>query len=268
MTKISILIKGAGEVATAIAHKLSTSGFNILITELETPLAIHRGTSFSEAVWEKEKEVEGVIAKFVDSVKNIKDVWYENKVPLMIDPTLGKALSFMKPDVLIDATMVKRNPETRLDYAPLVIGVGPGFEVGVHANLVVETNNFDQIGKVITSGTALPDTGIPLEIGGHTFKRVLRNSVGGNFEIIKDMGSLVKKEDIVAKVNGELLKAQIDGCVRAILRSGIFVKPGTKLCEIDPRSDTELYKIIRARMRTIAGGVLEAVMYWHNKRRK
>jgi xanthine dehydrogenase accessory factor len=259
--KAVVLIKGGGEVASAIAHKLGRSGFKVCLTELPSPKAVHRGTSFCEAVYENKKEVEGIVAKLVSSLQEVFDVWKEGKIPIMIDPqtTLKDLLHF---DVLVDAIMAKRNMGTEITDAPLVIGLGPGFKVGRDVHLVVEANNSENLGKVLFTGEAEPDTGIPLSVSGLTFERVLRSPNEGIFRVVKQMGDLVSRGEVIAWVESNLVTAQIDGVIRALLRDGVEVRLGTKLGEIDPRADPQLCYVIRPRMRTIAGGVLEAIMMW------
>jgi xanthine dehydrogenase accessory factor len=262
---LKILIKGAGEVASAAAHKLAHSGFKVYMTEIPTPLAIHRGTSFSEAVWEKDKTFEGITAKLVSGQNEVYDVWNEDKIAVIVDPEV-KIKTIIKPDVFIDATMEKvKNIFTKISDAPLVIGVGPGFYAGRDVHIVVETNNSDKISKIILQGEAEPYDPVPLDVGGFTWERVIRNSREGVFHVLRDMGEIVRKGDSVASVDNETLFAGIDGVIRAIMRDGIFVKQKTKLAEIDPRPDPGLCDIIRPRMRVIAGGILEAVMLWFNK---
>jgi xanthine dehydrogenase accessory factor len=264
--KLKIVIKGAGEVASAVANKLRFSGFQICLTEIPIPLSIHRGTSYSEAIWDKEKTVEGITARFISSPNEVYSVWDKDKIAVIIDPDTN-IKDFINPDVFIDATMEKvKNFSTKITDAPLVIGLGPGFYAGRDVNLVVETNNSDKISKVIFEGEAEPYIPIPLEVRGLTYERVIRNSKEGIFHVTRDMGEIVKKGEKVAWIDDEELKSGIDGVIRAMMRDGIFVKINTKLAEIDPRPEPELCNIIRPRMRVIAGGVLEAVMYWYNRK--
>lgn len=264
--KLKIVVKGAGEVASAVANKLKFSGFQVCLTEIPIPLSIHRGTSYSEVIWAKEKTVEGIAARYISSPNEVYKAWKDDRIAVIIDPD-ANIKDFINPDVFIDATMEKvKNFSTKITDAPLVIGLGPGFYAGRDVNLVVETNNSDKISKVILEGEAEPYIPIPLEVGGYTYERVIRNSKEGIFHVIRDMGEIVKKGEKVAWIDDEELKSNIDGVIRAIMRDGIFVKINTKLGEIDPRPDPELCNIIRPRMRVIAGGVLEAIMYWYNRK--
>jgi xanthine dehydrogenase accessory factor len=156
--------------------------------------------------------------------------------------------------------MAKKNLGTKISDAPLVIGLGPGFEAGRDVHMVVETNNSERLGRVITDGRAEADSGAPVAIGGLTFERVLHAPVAGQFLTDKDIGDIVSAGDVVASVAGQPLKAEIGGMVRALLRNGTAVAKGTKLGEIDPSNDKEAGYTIRPRVRAIAGGVLEAIL--------
>jgi len=262
--KLEVLIKGGGEVASAVTHKLVRSGFRVCLTELPSPKAVHRGTSFCEAVYEVEKEVEEVVAKLISSPEGVFGVWKEGKVPIIIDPDAAIKDS-LHPDIVVDAIMAKRNIGTKIADARLVIGLGPGFKVGTDAHLIVETNNSENLGKVLATGEAEKDTGVPLAISGLTFERVLRSPDDGEFRQVKKMGDLVKGGSVVARVNHQPVTAQIGGVIRALLRDRVEVELGTKLGEIDPRGDPQLCYTIRPRARTIAGGVLEAIMMYYSR---
>jgi xanthine dehydrogenase accessory factor len=62
-------------------------------------------------------------------------------------------------------------------------------------------------------------------------------------------------------VNGSPVNTRIDGVVRALIRDNTDVAPMIKLGEIDPRGEAWMCYAIRPRMRTIAGGVLEAMLH-------
>lgn len=256
---MTILIKGAGEVASGVAHMLFCSHFRVCLTEIPYPQAISRGVSFCEAVYEGEKEVEGVAAKLITSSEQVFEVWAESKIPLVVD---SQALikDFLYPDVLIDAIMAKRNLGTKITDAPLVIGLGPGFQAGKDVHVVVETNYGDNLGEVIVHGEAEKDTGIPIDIGGFTLERVFHAPVDGRFYPLKDIGAQVFAGETVAVIGQQPIKAEVDGMLRAMLRGEVEVRRGTKLGEIDPvNKQKEECFIIRSKVRKIAAGVLKAI---------
>lgn len=261
--QLVVLIKGAGEVASGIAHRLSRSHFQVCMTEVPHPLAVSRGVSFCEAIYEGEKEVEGVIAKHVTSVEEIPKTWAEQKIAVTIDPE-ASVKKILHPDVLVDAIMAKRNLGTKITDASLVIGVGPGFYAGRDVHMAVETNWGENLGKVIFEGEPERNTGEPIPVGGLTFQRVFFAPTNGLFLTDKEIGNSVAVNEVVASVGGQPLKAQVGGIIRALLRSGMEVEKGTKLVEIDPSGNKEVCFHIRGKMRAIAGGVLEAILMRFN----
>jgi xanthine dehydrogenase accessory factor len=263
LSRLIVLIRGGGEVASGVAHKLARSRFRVCLTETSQPLAVSRGVAFCEAVYDGEKEVEGITARRVESASEILKLWRDGRIAIVVDPetSVRKAI---KPEVLVDAIMAKKNLGTRIGHAPLVIGLGPGFKAGKDVHLVVETNNSERLGRVILEGEAEKDTGMPVAIGGLTHERALHAQQGGLFLTDRDIGDPASAGEVVATVAGKPVRAEIDGIVRAMLRHGTEVEKGTKLGEIDPSGDKEACYTIRPRVRAIAGGVLEAIMMRYN----
>ncbi|NWF91277.1 MAG: EF2563 family selenium-dependent molybdenum hydroxylase system protein [Syntrophaceae bacterium] len=263
--ELIILIRGAGEMASGVAHRLHQSHFKICMVEIAQPLAVRREVSFCEAIYDGEKEVEGVRAKLISKPEQIQAVWREGKIPLLIDPDLKKTKEFLKPDVLIDAIMAKRNLGTRIHDASLVIGLGPGFTAGKDVHFVIETNRGHFLGKVIQNGSAEANTGVPGEIGGYTVERVLRTLKKGVFHPQKSIGDRITKGSVVAVVDDFPVIAGISGVVRGLLREGVEVKKGMKVGDIDPRGRREFCFTISEKARAIGGGVLEAILNRFNR---
>jgi len=260
-----VLMRGAGEMASGVAHRLYRSNFKICMLEIPHPLAVRREVSFCEAIYDGEKEVEGVRAKLISKPKEIQSVWKKGKIPILVDPDGKVTRQFLKPDVLIDAIMAKKNKGTRITDALLVIGLGPGFTAGKDVHIVIETNRGQHLGKMILNGSAEPHTGIPGEIGGYTVERVIRTMKKGIFRPYKSIGDRVIKGSVVAVVEDFPIIAKISGVVRGLLREGIEVEKRMKVGDIDPRGKKELCFTISEKARAIGGGVLEAILYWFNK---
>lgn len=263
LTHLVVLIRGGGEVASGVAHRLARVHFRVCMTETSHPLAVSRGVAFCEAIYDGEKEVEGIVARHVESATEIPEAWRENKLPIIVDPE-ASIRGTLSPHVLVDAIMAKRNLGTRITDAPLVIGLGPGFQAGRDVHIVVETNNSESLGKVIFEGETEEDTGVPVTIGGLTFERVLHSPRDGLLLTDKQIGDLVAAGEVVASAAEQPIGVEIAGVVRALLRSGTTVRKGTKLGEIDPSGNREVCYTIRPRVRAIAGGVLEAILMRFN----
>jgi xanthine dehydrogenase accessory factor len=265
LLNLTVLIKGAGEVASGVAHRLHNSHFNVVLTEIEKPLAVSRGTSFCEAVWDDKKTIEGVTAELIHEpkIKNIIEIWKNNNIPLIIDPETNIRF-IMKPDIIVDAAMTKKKNSINLDDAPLVIGLGPGFCAGGNVHLVVETFQNNNLGKVIYDGEALPDNGLPVEIGGLGTERVIWSEYDGTFVTTKNIGDYVEKGESIASIENKIITAPLKGWLRGLLRNNVFVNTGTKLIEIDHINSNNIVNDIRNKMRAIGGGVLEAIMVKYN----
>ncbi len=263
LDEVVILVRGAGEMATGVAHRLASCHFKVCMTEGPYPLAIRREVAFSEAVFEGEKEVEGITAKRVDSTDQISDVWEEGKVPVFVDPE-AKIKDFLKPDILIDAILAKRNLGTRITDAQFVIGLGPGFCAGKDAHRVVETNRGHNLGRIIADGQAERNTGIPGSIAGFTEERVVRAPKAGRFEALRKIGEEVKAAELLGMVGEVEIRSRIAGVIRGLLRSGSEVWKGMKMGDIDPRGIKANCYTISDKARTISGGVLQTILEYYN----
>lgn len=256
-----VIIKGAGDLASGVAHRLQRAGFQVVMLELPRPLVVRRSVSFASAVFEGTFEVEGVRASLVDEKYQIGECWSRGVIPLFVDPE-GSLIKEMKPHVLIDAVMAKRNVGTSITDAPIVIGLGPGFTAGKDVTAVIETKRGHNIGRVIYSGTAAANTGIPGEVGGYSSERLIRASASGRFLPCKEIGEMVQKGEKVADAGGTPVIASISGLVRGMLYPGLEVQKGMKVGDIDPRGREVDWRTISDKARSVAGGVLEAVLHF------
>lgn len=260
---LTILILGAGELASGVAHKLARSHFRVCLTETAEPLAVIRGTAFSEAVYDIEKEVEGVTAKKVGALQDAFQTWKEGKIPLFVDVE-GRIKKEIHPQVLVDARMAKRNLGISISQAPFVIGIGPGLTVGKDVHVVVETIHTDDAGRLIYDGMATEDTGIPTVRGGYSYARLLRAPEEGALVLRKNIGDMLLEGDVVAFIGLKPVQAECAGVLRGMMRNGQKVKKGTKIGEIDPLAHPEDCYKIRGHPRVIAGAVLEAILNRYN----
>jgi len=259
-----ILIRGAGDMATAVGWRLHMAGFPVVMTEVARPLAVRRRVSFCEAVWDGKAEVEGLRARLIEGPAEAAPVQAGGEIPVLVDPNLD-GLEELGADVLIDATLAKKNLGVSKELAPLVIGVGPGFCAGVDVHMVVETKRGHNLGRVILKGEAHPNTGVPGVVGGYASERVLRAPADGVFEAKIRLGDRVSAGQVVASVFGEELQTAIDGVVRGLIRPGLTVEKGLKVGDVDPRGDLSFVDTISDKGRAVAGGVLEAILRVYNR---
>ena len=256
--KILVLVKGAGDLGTGVAWRLFKYGLGVVMTETARPMVVRRKVSFAQAVYDGKMTVEGIEAVLVNDAAGALRTVSEKKVPVLIDP-LASCIEKLKPVVVVDAIMAKRNTGTRISDAPLVIGLGPGFTAGVDVHVVIETCRGHNLGRVIKKGCAAPDTGVPGEVAGYTAERLLRAPATGVLLACRPIGELVNRGEIIAFVNDVPVVAKIKGLLRGMARSGIWVTKGTKIGDIDPRGMAVDYSTISDKALAVAGGVAEAV---------
>ena len=276
--KILIICRGGGDLATGIVHRLFRAGFPVLVLETDSPAAIRRQVSFSEAVYDGTATVEGVTAERIASANraSVNHVLEEGRVPLLVDPE-GSSIPLLKPDIVVDAILAKKNLGTAKEMAPLVIGVGPGFTAGEDVDLVVESMRGHNLARIFTTGAALPNTGIPGNIGGFTKERVLHAEAAGYMKNIRQIGDIVEKGEEIARIYEKMtedgtssgsyvsVEASISGIIRGLIREGYHFQKGFKIADIDPR-ESELANCftISDKARSIGGSVLEAVCGYVN----
>lgn len=255
-----VVIRGAGDIASGIAARLYNAKFKVIMLETNKPSSIRRKVSFSEAIYDNECVVEGITARKVN-VENIEQTLKLGEIPVIIDENL-EIFNFIRPKILVDAILAKKNLGTKIDMADIVIGVGPGFSAKKDVHAVIETSRGHDLGRVIYSGNAKPNTGIPGVIAGVGIDRVIYSQNEGFFKSVKQIGDIVKKGEVIAYVDKSEILASIDGVLRGLIRDGYFVTNKFKIADIDPRIDEQKNCFsISDKARSVAGGVLEAILH-------
>ena len=281
-----ILVRGGGDLATGVIHKLHQSGYQVLILECDRPSAIRRHVAFCEAVYDGTAEVEGVVCRRItenDIRTQCRKCWVQGEIPLLTD-THGKHIRELEPEAVIDAILAKKNLGTSRDMAPLTVGLGPGFTAGEDVDYVIETMRGHNLGRIIKKGSALPNTGVPGLIAGIGKERVIHSPAAGNMKNICQIADLVEKDQVIAMVGDTPVKATISGVIRGLIRDGYNeevdklraaktdgkkwlirdgypVFEGMKIADIDPRAEQKKNCFtISDKARCIAGGVLEVLL--------
>ncbi|MGB8643792.1 MAG: selenium-dependent molybdenum cofactor biosynthesis protein YqeB [Anaerolineae bacterium] len=258
---VLVIIKGGGDLGTGAAWRLHKAGLPVVVTELAQPLVVRRTVAFASAVYEGEIAVEGVTAWKARDVAEARGLLADGIIPVLVDEG-GAARAELKPAVLVDAVLAKRNTGTTLQDAPFVIALGPGFTPNVDCHCVVETMRGHYLGRVWWSTPALPNTGVPGEVGGKGTERVLRAPADGTLTGLRRIGDRVTAGEVVARVNDADLKAPFDGVLRGLVHDGLAVKARMKVGDVDPRAEREHCFTISDKALAVGGGALQAVMEW------
>ena len=258
---MKIVIRGGGDLATGVAEVLYQSGFKILILDIEKPSSIRRSVCFSEAIYDGVTKVENIICKKVENENDIEKCWNEKIIPIMVDEK-GEIIKKIKPNVVVDSIIAKKNLGTTKEMAPITIALGDGFEAGKDVDIVVETMRGHNLGRIITSGRAMKNTGIPGEIKGVSKDRVIYSLANGIFSSVKKIGDTVQKDEIIGYVGDVEIRGKISGILRGIIREGYEVTENMKIGDIDPRIEEKNNCFtISDKARSLGGAVLRAIMF-------
>lgn len=263
-----ILVRGAGDLATGVIVRLARCGFRVCALECANPSAIRRKAAFCEAVWQGQTQVEGLVCRKIDHPEQAESVARQGQIPLLVDEACA-AVSVLRPAAVVDAIIAKRNLGTNRSLAPITIGLGPGFTAGADVDAVVETMRGHHLGRVILSGSAIPNTGIPGNIGGYTAQRVIHSPASGPMIFVPDaqgrpidIGTLVTQGQVIARVGEEPVYATLTGVLRGLIREGYPVTKGLKIADIDPRPEQAAFcDTVSDKARSIGGGVVEALLF-------
>lgn len=260
-----VIVRGGGDIATGTIYKLYKCGFRVLILEIAKPSAIRRNVAFSEAVYHGSQTVEDLTCVLANSLEEATSLLKEGKLAMLVDPT-GDCIKALQPIAVVDAILAKKNLGTNRDMAPITVALGPGFTAGNDVDAVIETMRGHSLGRVLYSGTAMKNTGIPGMIAGFAKERVIHSPADGILKNVKKITETVKQgETIAVIVNGieEVpVTATIDGLLRGLIRDGFPVTKGFKIADIDPRlQEYQNCFTISDKARCIAGGVLEAILH-------
>jgi xanthine dehydrogenase accessory factor len=258
-----VVIRGAGDLASGVAWRLHRCGFPVAMAELEQPLVVRRPVSFAEAIFEGQTTVDGITARRAEDLPHARRLLGRGVIPVLVDPE-AVVCAGLGPEVVVDGIMAKVNTGTRMDDAPLVVALGPGFEAGVDCHAVVETNRGHDLGRVIWRGSAEPDSKMPGEVGGYRGARVLRAPADGQVRAAVAIGDTVQEGQVVAWVGAVPLVAPFTGVLRGIVHPTLPVHSGMKIGDLDARGQRRYCFTISDKSLAVAGGVLEAVLTWRH----
>lgn len=258
-----VLVRGAGEQASGVGWALAKAGFRVVMTEIAKPLMVRWPVCFGTAVEEGRWQVEEITACRVDSATDCETAWQAGEIPILVDPNL-ETLPELKPLILVDAIMAKRNLGTKKDMAPLTIGLGPGFTAQNDVDIVIETNRGHNLGRIIYAGSAQPNTGIPGEIKGISKERVVYSSKSGIFKATRAIGEQVLSGDCVGEIDDGVQTTKafslINGVLRGLLRTSTEIPADVKIGDIDPRGNEEYCWTISEKARAIGAAVILSIM--------
>lgn len=255
-----IIVRGGGDIASGVIYRLFMSGYRVIVLEAKEPSNIRRTVSFGNAVYKGVMEIEGIRGVFAKNIEEIYKILEDGNIPVYIDPK-GYIIGKLKPLVVVDAILSKKNLGTNRNMAPITIGIGPGFEAGKDVDVVIESRRGHFLGRVIYKGKASKNTGIPGEVLGYKEERIIRANNDGVVKPLYKIGDKIRKGNTVCKIGEKEIIGQISGVLRGMIKEGYMVKKGLKIGDIDPRGISDYVYTISDKALAIGGGVLEGILH-------
>jgi xanthine dehydrogenase accessory factor len=263
-----VLVRGVGDIGSALAHRLFSKGYAVVIHDDPKPTTTRRGMAFADAVFDGRARLNGIDAVRARDIAGVqRPLAAREAIPVYVR-AFGPLLKEFAPAVLVDARMRKHgSPQVQRGLADLTIGLGPDLVVGRHADLVIETS-WDGLGRVITEGASRPLAGEPREIEGHARDRYVYAPCDGVFRTKARIGDQVQKGQEIAELGSMIVTAPLDGVLRGLTHDGVPVTTRTKIIEVDPRGAGAEVRGIGERPRRIADGVLTTIRVWDRRSRR
>lgn len=261
-----IIVRGGGDLGTGVVYRLHKAGFPVLVLELAEPLVVRRRVALATAVSEGEIQIEDIHGRRAEDAAQALAAIDRGEIPVLVSAELEPVVDSLeiKPLAVVDARLAKRNIDTSIDQAPLVICLGPGFVAGLDCHAVIETMRGHTLGRVIWQGSALPNTGTPGIVAGKGAERVLRAPRDGVVVWSVQIGDQVVAHQTLGVVEGAPVVAPFDGVVRGLIAPGTAVAGGLKIGDVDARASREACFTISDKALSIGGGVLEAILTFLN----
>ena len=258
MVRVAALVRGVGDIGSAVAHRLFSDGYAVAIHDSPQPATTRRRMAFADAVFDGAARLDGVEARRAADLDMVKALMARDVVAILVGP-FSDLLEAIKPEILVDARMRKRAiPEIQRGSAALTIGLGPNFDAGVTCDVAIETS-WDALGNVVYAGAPLPLAGEPRELGGHARDRYVYAPCEGMFRTRVEIGDRVEQGQPLAMIGETVLSAPVSGVLRGLTHDGVPVTARTKVIEVDPRGRAAEVAGISERPRKIATGVADAI---------
>jgi len=273
---LRLLIRGAGELASATAHHLYSQGFvRILLLDRRFPKAVRRQVCFCEAILDGSQTIQGVAARFAPDVETVEALHDAGEIAVGVMDH-EKVLEEWKPDIYIEAAMQRTNWGLTREVAPIVIALGPGYIAHKDCDALVDTVRGPQVGNI------LEDTGEhlanepPAAIMGYSKERALKAIRDGIFFTQHVIGDVVERGERIGTVVSVYgvddyrrgvpvdasysVTARIGGVIRGLLRDGVPVKADDRIGDVDPRGTTDDLDHVSDKSHRVAEGVHEALL--------
>jgi xanthine dehydrogenase accessory factor len=251
------LVKGGGEVGTAVALALWRAGWPVVVSELPRPTVLRRHLSLAEAAFAGSIVRDGVRAIRITAPAEVGALLGQARtIPLYVGSPAA-LLQEVSPALVVDARMRHGHEAAQQRHeAPLVVGLGPEFVAGRYVDVIVETCPGPELGQVVRAGSAQPY--VPLVRGSDPARaeQYVRAPFAGAWLTDVEIGDVVTAGQALGWLNGTALTAPTTGSVRGLVHNGVTAPAGLKLAAVHPGDWQRKEAGIGTRAATIAATVV------------
>jgi xanthine dehydrogenase accessory factor len=259
---MSVLIRGSGECASAIARELFLAGNAVVMQQAGPPNDIRRLRCYADAWYAEQTFVgsiplDGIFARRVESIEAMKTAMRRRDAIPLIPLPLEPVVEVWPWSVLIDARMIGTMARPQRHMAGLSIGLGTGFLGGETVDLVIGTDDANP-GVFVPAGLcALPKrttTALP--------RTLCTAPQGGVFHAAARIGDTVHRNDCVGWLGALSIHvpdhAPGNSRIRGLPRDGAILTEGDEILDLAPPGarisgvSTKARQITRAVMLAVA----------------
>jgi xanthine dehydrogenase accessory factor len=257
MQEQTALVKGGGEVGTAVALELWRAGWRVLVCELPRPTVLRRQLSVAEAAFAGAVTRGGLsVVRVATPADALAALAARTALPLYVGP-IPAALAALRPTLVVDARMRRGGvPEPQRGQAPLVVGLGPELVAGDTVDAVVETCPGPDLGRVIWHGAALPHQPLQRPAGSQGAEVYIHAPAAGLWRTDRAIGDLVTVGAVLGTLGGQPIRAPVAGSLRGLVHDALAVPAGLKVVAVHPGNWERKEAGIGYRAATIAASVL------------
>ncbi|WP_296556980.1 hypothetical protein [Pigmentiphaga sp.] len=252
------VVRGSNDIGSAVAHAMFSAGMVVVLHDTEMPAHGRRAMAFTDAFYAGSAFLDGVPAHHFTDIESICRSAGNVQVVMTTALPLLRLITALRSGIVVDARMRKRSiPDDERHLAPLLIGIGPGFNAGRNCSVAIESAWGQDLGKVIWEGPTATLAGEPQALNGAGRERYVYAPASGTWRTPCQVGQTVKPGQIVGYLGTTAVSAPIGGTLRGLAHDNAIATERQKVVEVDPSPQASISGL-GARPSVIARGVLNA----------
>ncbi len=272
MVSIHVLITGSDDLASATALRLFRAGFKVTLFVPNRPIDIHHTRTFSSAVYNGEKTIDEVVActrsgsaargdstPETDLADFIEFTYANRQIPILTEEDLVKATALPFEYIFAaDAGLFGNLPVRIKENSVIISKKGDNTASSSRYEICVDPVFLGQVLYPFNRDDFM-DCGVPETTDGS--KERVKAPLEGVFTTDAMVDTLVHEKQELGRINDIPILSPVSGKISGLLNSGMIIPAGTVFAEISSVTDPHPPKRISPASFSVAGAVLEAIMF-------